>query len=71
MRKCAACLLLICAPLLVACQTNAPVMACDGWRAIPTTPAGAVKLSRDPDLEMTGRGVAEHNLAGLKYGCWK
>ncbi len=59
------------APLLAACQTSAPASVCDGWRRVPVTAAGAVKLAGDPDLRVTGEGVAAHNQFGKQRGCWE
>lgn len=62
---------LACVALLAGCQMSAPASVCDGWRRVPVTAAGAVKLANDPDLRPTGEGVAGHNQFGTKQGCWK
>lgn len=56
---------------LAGCQTSAPASVCDGWRRVPVTAAGAVKLVGDPDLRVTGESIAGHNAFGRKQGCWK
>ncbi len=55
--------------LVAGCTTNAS--NCAGWRKIPVSPAGAVKLASDPDLVPTGQGVASTNSFGRAQKCWK